>query len=165
MKALNRHHAKLCAYVHSLVTDWQDAEELIQETLLVLWRKFDEYDPAASFSGWAFQVAQFEVFNYRRRLQRRRLLLNDSIVESLAEIAAERMDDLDSQREALEHCVKRLNDKERIVLSLRYSEGGDAHSTATALKRTVGQINRILRGVRGKLLRCIRARTLQVDQS
>ena len=62
-----QNHNRLAAFVHTLVPAWQDAEEIIQDTLMVLWRKFDEFDPSTSFFSWAARVAQYEVLNYRRK--------------------------------------------------------------------------------------------------
>jgi hypothetical protein len=51
-----QNHNRLAAFVHTLVPVWQDAEEIIQDTLMVLWRKFNEFDPSTSFfsgqRGW-----------------------------------------------------------------------------------------------------------------
>ena len=48
---LARHQAQLFGYIHSLVRDLDDADDLFQQTSLVLWDKFDLFDPSRSFVG------------------------------------------------------------------------------------------------------------------
>jgi RNA polymerase sigma factor (sigma-70 family) len=78
-----QNHSRLSAFVHMLVPAWQDAEEIVQDTLVVLWRKFDEFDTGTSFFSWAARVAQYEVLNYRRKNRQRVLLLDEAILEAV----------------------------------------------------------------------------------
>ena len=54
------------SYIGSLVPDFQEAEDLLQEVALVLLRKFPEYDDRRPFVAWALGVARFEVLHARR---------------------------------------------------------------------------------------------------
>jgi RNA polymerase sigma-70 factor (ECF subfamily) len=153
-----QNHNRLAAFVHTLVPVWQDAEEIIQDTLMVLWRKFEEFDPSTSFFSWAARVAQYEVLNYRRKNRHRELYFDDEVLGALASTALEQMDDMELQRAALENCIKKLPDKDRELLRLRYREGGSIQIAADALRRTTGHVQRLLRKIRGGLLRCVHAR-------
>lgn len=153
-----QNHNRLSAFVHTLVPSWQDAEEVLQDTLVVLWRKFDEFDPGTSFFSWAARVAQYEVLNYRRKNRHRELILTDDVLEALASTALEHMDDLDLRRAELENCIKKLDERDRELLRLRYSAGGNIQSAAEALNRTTGHVQRMLRKIRAGLLRCVHLR-------
>src|SRR5262249_58583594 len=87
--------ARLYGYIHSLVPDLTHADDLYQQTALVLWAKFDEFDRARSFFAWACGVARFEAANYVRGLARQRLFfgndLNLLLVEAHEELAADRL--------------------------------------------------------------------------
>ena len=63
---LARHQSQLFGYIYSLVRDLDDADDLFQQTSLVLWDKFDLFDPSRSFVGWACGVARYEVLNFLR---------------------------------------------------------------------------------------------------
>ena len=47
------HTGQVLAYINALVLDWNDADDLFQETCLVLWQKFDEFRPGTNFLAWA----------------------------------------------------------------------------------------------------------------
>jgi RNA polymerase sigma-70 factor (ECF subfamily) len=153
-----QNHNRLAAFVHTLVPVWQDAEEIIQDTLMVLWRKFNEFEPSTSFFAWAARVAQYEVLNYRRKNRHRELYFDDDVLSALASTAFEQMDDMELQRAALENCIKKLPERDRELLKLRYREGGNIQIAADAMRRTTGHVQRLLRQVRGGLLRCVHAR-------
>ena len=150
-----QNHSRLSAFVHTLVPSWQDAEEIIQDTLVVLWRKFEEFNPGTSFFAWSARVAQFEVLNHRRKNRHRVMVFDERILEALAGTALEQLDDMDLHREELEKCVKKLPDRDRELLRLRYQEGGDIQMAANAMQRSTGHVQRVLKKIRSNLLQCI----------
>ena len=150
-----QNHNRLSAFVHTLVSSWQDAEEIIQDTLVVLWRKFDEFDPRTSFFAWAARVAQFEVLNYRRKNRHRIMILDEKVLDALATTAIEQLDDMELHRTELEKCIQKLPERDRELLRLRYQEGGDIQKAAEALQRSTGHVQRVLRKIRASLLRCV----------
>ncbi len=54
-----RNEPALRAFTRSLLPSWDDAVEVMQNTSLVLWRKFDTFDQNTEFLKWAFVVARF----------------------------------------------------------------------------------------------------------
>ena len=59
---LREAQSRLFGYIHSLVRDLDDADDLFQQTTLILWNKFGDFDPARSFLSWACGVARLEVW-------------------------------------------------------------------------------------------------------
>jgi RNA polymerase sigma-70 factor (ECF subfamily) len=55
------HEARLRCYVLSLVPRWADADEIMQEVNVVLWQKFEQFQPDSNFFAWACQIARFKV--------------------------------------------------------------------------------------------------------
>ena len=82
---LGRDQARLYGYIHSLVRDVHDADDLFQQTTLILWNKFDDYDRSRSFLSWACGVARLEVCNFLRSRGRQRLYFSDDLNLLLAE--------------------------------------------------------------------------------
>src|SRR5687767_4268119 len=76
---LRLHQSRLFGYVHSLVRDLDDAEDLFQQTAVILWNKFDGFDRSRSFFSWACGVARFEVANFLRARGRQRLYFSDDL--------------------------------------------------------------------------------------
>src|SRR5574341_527654 len=101
--------ARLFGYIHSLVRDLDDADDLLQQTCLILWRKYEEFDRERSFFAWACGIARLEVSNLLRTRSRRRMYFSDELnlllLEAHEKIA---LDEVEERREALAGCVKRL---------------------------------------------------------
>ena len=76
---------QLFFYLLNILHNADDAEEALQETNLVLWRKFGQYRPGTNFGRWACQIAYFEAMKSRKKSLRREHLFSDEFVEMLAE--------------------------------------------------------------------------------
>src|SRR5262249_19038975 len=108
VKHLQQHRSRLFGYVHSLVHDWNHADDLYQQTALVLWTKFDEFDPRRSFFSWACGVARLEFANFVRSRGRQPLYFADPLSLLLVEPLEEMTDDeLEGRREALGLCIEK----------------------------------------------------------
>ena len=57
MMQFARHEHDLFRYVLTLLPNWNDAQDVMQETAAALWQKFDQYDPGRPFLPWACQFA------------------------------------------------------------------------------------------------------------
>src|SRR5262249_37112199 len=82
---LRQHQTQLFGYIYSLVRDLDDADDLFQQTSLVLWDKFDQFDCSKSFINWACGVARYEVLNFLRSRSRKRLYFSDELNLALVE--------------------------------------------------------------------------------
>jgi RNA polymerase sigma-70 factor (ECF subfamily) len=49
----------------------EDAEDLVQETLVALHTKRDTYDPAYPLTAWMYAIARYRLIDHLRRLRRR----------------------------------------------------------------------------------------------
>jgi RNA polymerase sigma-70 factor (ECF subfamily) len=52
-----RSEREFSAMSRSLVPNVADAEDIVQQTALALWEKFDAYDPSQPFTPWACRFA------------------------------------------------------------------------------------------------------------
>ena len=54
---LREGRGRVFGYLLALVQNLADAEDLYQQTALLLWEKFDQYQPGTDFGSWATTVA------------------------------------------------------------------------------------------------------------
>lgn len=146
-------------FIRSLVSNRHDAEDLYQRTSVVLWKKFDQYEPGTSFASWAMRVAYFEICDYRKRLARAKVTFSQEIFDILAEKVAKLTEEEDdSRREALEACLAGLSDQNRELIRMRYLEGLEVDDVAKMVDRPAKTVYRILQQVRHWLHGCIQHR-------
>ena len=146
---------KLFLYILSFVPNPADAEDILQETNLVLWRKFGEFQPGTDFIRWACKVAFYEVLKHRQAGTRKPLPLSEAALALLAQDAEDALGEVDSRREALLRCLGKLREPVRQMIRLRYQLGVDTRAVAQAVGRSVEATRRALHRARVALLRCI----------
>jgi RNA polymerase sigma-70 factor, ECF subfamily len=150
-------HDDLFAHIFALLPHWSDAEDVFQKTSLVLWRKFDEFEPGSNFLAWACKVAFFEVRNFRRVSSRDRLRFNDALLEQLA-VEREVRPALGSlQHELLAECLSKLSDDQRELLCRAYEGETTIRQLAGELFRSPQTIYNRLNFIRRTLFECIEA--------
>jgi RNA polymerase sigma-70 factor (ECF subfamily) len=150
-------------YALGLVQNAADAEEILQETNLVLWRKFDQYQPGTDFGRWACRIAHFEVLKFRERRAREQRLFTSEFIEALAVESEDSLEELDARREALARCLGKLRNTDRQLVLRRYQEHATTQSVAEALGRSVQGTRKSLHRIRTALLACIE-RTLAAEE-
>lgn len=158
-----RHEPAIHSFLTSLLVHLDDAEVVMQETSLAMWRKFAQFEPGTSFRNWAFQIARFEAMNFRRKRQRDRHLFSDELIRLLADEAEQHAARLEEERRALAHCVAKLDSRDRDVLAGGYREGSTIKAYAERVRRTPNAVRKHLARIRTALSLCVQ-RTLGLDR-
>src|SRR5437870_7909463 len=103
-----RSEREIFRYVAALVPNVMDAEDIVQQTALALWEKFDAYDPNQPFTPWACRFALNKTRQWIERRQRWQTLLEGGLAEELAQRREELRPELEVRLKHLEGCVNRL---------------------------------------------------------
>ncbi len=155
MELLTEHDRALGVYVYSLVRDSADADDILQQTKMILWRCFDQFEPGTNFLAWARKTAFHQVLTYRRQAKREHLPLSEETLEALHH-EVERLGDAGSaRREALRACLAKLPAEHRQLVLLRYFEDLEIEQVAGRVRSTVAAVYRALSRVRYALLGCM----------
>jgi RNA polymerase sigma-70 factor (ECF subfamily) len=135
--------------------NWHDAEEIMQEASLILWRKFDTFDRSTDFFAWACQVIRFEVYNLRRRDSRRGLLFSSEAVEHLADMAVQQGAEFKERCDALRQCLQKLSSADQELVELRYHREATTATVAKRVNRPLEAVYKSLQRIRRVLLVCV----------
>jgi RNA polymerase sigma-70 factor (ECF subfamily) len=154
VRQLKRYERRLNAYVFSLVHNWADAEDVLQEVAVDLWRRFDEYDPSGDFGAWACTVAYYQVLSYRKKKGRQYLHFSEESDRLLSEEIAAVSAETSGYQDMLGRCLDKLSDSERSFLRDYYS-GTPIATLAQQLARTAASLYKDLAKLRRGLRACI----------
>ena len=146
---------KLHAYIFSLVWNPADADDILQETNIVLLKKAAEYDTNRKFLPWALTIARFQALAGLKRRQRLRFVFDDALTMFLADDAAREDSILEARRLALATCLQKLPAASRDLLVRRYEPKAVVGDMAAALGLSLKTLSDRLRRIRQKLLDCI----------
>ncbi|EKK00613.1 extracytoplasmic function alternative sigma factor [Rhodopirellula baltica SH28] len=143
------------AYLMSLMNDRNDVEEVLQETDLVLWRKFDDFEWGTNFTAWSCRVAFNQMRAWRQKQQRSRLQFSDEFLTAVATQLDTQTDRYDQRLENLRACVRSLPERHRQLIDQRYTDGEKIKSIATRTGRSLDAVYRMLSRIRDSLRDCV----------
>jgi RNA polymerase sigma-70 factor (ECF subfamily) len=153
---LCRHHRRLFGYIYTLLRNFDDAEDVFQQTSLTLWEKFDEYQAGTNFAAWACAIAHFKSHNFLTQHRRYQSHFSEAFQLRLAAIqAAIPVKELDMRTAALEDCVEKLPARQRELVRRCFGGAQTVRELARGLGRTTHSLYSSLRNIRKKLLDCV----------
>lgn len=123
LRLLMLNDKSIYAYILSVVSNISDADDIMQETSAVLWRKFSEFDRNLDFVPWALTVARYQVLNYFKKKKRSKVVFSDDLMISIKEEFEKKTPQINDRLYALKNCIKQLDDTDRDILKLRYDKG------------------------------------------
>jgi len=149
----------LYAYILGLVGDRDSADDVLQSTNLVLWRKAQEFTPGTDFTAWVCAIARYQVMAYRRDRGRDRHLFDEETLRQLADHGEQLVQSSDARLAAFRACEQKLKPPQRELLRQRYGiegQGGSIEALAQRRKESPAAIVSSLYRIRRALLNCIR---------
>jgi RNA polymerase sigma-70 factor (ECF subfamily) len=150
-----QHRRRLRGFILTLVIDRHEADEVLQETALVLWRKFDEFQAGSNFFAWGATVARFQILQRFERSRRERLIFQPATLEAIATQVLADEDVLETRQRLLVGCLADLTASQHELLEERYRQGLSPRKMAQRRASTVAAIYQQLSRIRRGLARCI----------
>ena len=158
LRLLGEHERKLALYVTGLVACPTDAQDILQEGKIVMWRSFEKFELGTNFPAWARKILFHRILAYRRQVKKKPVaLLSEATLELLHDEAesALREKRWEKREKALECCLEKLKDDHREVVQLRYRDEASIERIAGMVERTEGAVYRLLSRLRQNLYDCV----------
>jgi len=172
-EATERHRRELRAHCYRMLGSFDEAEDLVQETMLRAWRSRDLFAGRSSFRTWLYTIATNACLDQLRRRPRQPVPAEpvagqpefveipwlepfpDSLLVEPVAPAGERPDAAAVAAETIELAfliaIQQLPPRQRAVLILREVVDWSAADTATALDMTVAAVNSALQRAKATL--------------
>jgi RNA polymerase sigma-70 factor (ECF subfamily) len=162
LRLFSQHSRRIYEFILTLVVNHSDADEVFQNTSVILWRKFDTYDPNGSFPAWACRIAYLEILQLRRT-SRRMQTFSDEVLELLVSNMMAEGSNINLRYDALGDCLNKLASDDRALIERRYYHQCPPKEIARAESVSVHTIYRSLARVHRLLRACI-DRTVRKEQ-
>jgi RNA polymerase sigma-70 factor (ECF subfamily) len=148
------HEPSLRGFVRSLVTTLEDANDVMQEVAMALWKRFGALDAPENFRRWAFGVARLEALEFLRKKSRDRHVFGEALLAQLADDAEEMADQFVEERKALDVCLQKLPSEQRRLVEAAYAPGVRMDELASRIGRTAMAVYKSLHRIRMMLAEC-----------
>jgi len=154
--------SRLYAYILSILPNSTAARDVLAETNIKLWGKWQEFDQGRDFVTWAFRFAYFEVLAYQKRVRHDRHVFDGDLLAELADDAIAVTRDLNGRLAALEGCIEKLPSRDRQLVALRYDSQMPVQDIATRRNKSANSVSHSLFRIRAALADCVE-RTLGLE--
>lgn len=146
---------RIFGYILTLLPRLTDAEEVFQQSCVIILGKATQFAPGTDFVAWACQIAKFEVYNYRRRRQGERLHFNDALLDRIAACRIQKSDLLEQELDALRGCVHKLPPSDRHLIQEQYKRKITSRMLAAELGRPTNSVYKAIQRIRRRLRDCV----------
>jgi RNA polymerase sigma-70 factor, ECF subfamily len=123
--------------VQSRLRVWDEAEDVLQQTLLQAFRHRDQLQAHSKFKSWLWSIAMNEICMFHRRVRRHAPLPESPGMEcrDRAPSPFERFEQLERRRR-IQNAIATLSEGDRTAIRLRDLEGLSMPDTAKAMRRS-----------------------------
>jgi len=149
--------AKLFAVCLRILSDREEAEDVLQEVYVTIWRRADRFDAGrASVMTWVSTIARNRSID---RLRARGPLAYADQVEELeipdGQVGAEALLEAKGERGRLNNCLSELDDRTAKVIRTAFFEGVTYEALARRMDTPLGTVKSWVRRGLAKLKGCL----------
>ena len=113
-------HPSVAAFISSIVPDFQDSDDVLQQVAVAVIKNYDKYDRNRPFVAWAIGIAKNEVLMHIRKKSQNKLVFSAETIQRISEIHEKESEKFNDTKNALDVCIKKLKGRWRRILEMRY---------------------------------------------
>lgn len=141
-----RYEEKLIRYILRITSfTKEEAEDVLQEVFLKIWKNLNKFDNSSKFSSWAYRITHNTAISEWKKSKSfgkdRRIRLEDKLFENLAS-EIDVIKDIKQADDSLKinETLNNLPEKYKNVLVLKFLEGRNYNEISDILKKPPGTI-------------------------
>lgn len=162
---LVREHAEmLLTYIRATIRDPGTVDDIFQDTMLVAWRRFDDYDRSRPLAAWLRGIARKLILAHYSNRSHEPLYSSEAMLnlidERMAHIDGQKGDTWKDRVAALETCMEHLPEALRRSIELFYRNDCKTEEIAERMETTREAVKKRLQRARRLLADCLRRKGL-----
>lgn len=140
-EVINRFTEPLYWQIRRLVSNHDDANDLLQNTFMKAWMSIENFRGEARLSTWLYKIAINEAFTFLAREKKRSTVsIDDPESATASNIEADEYTDGDRLATELREVVGTLPEKQRIVFNMKYYDDMKYEDISSILGTSVGAL-------------------------
>lgn len=147
---MNKYGERVMGLAFHFTKNYQDAEDLYQETFIKVYRNIGSFRFESEFFTWVYRILANQAFNYYRKSKRMLTVdpgEDDYLWETIPDNDSAEADQAtlnSSLREEIDRALRQLSSQQRVVFILKHYEGKKIKDIASILDCTEGTVKRYL---------------------
>jgi len=156
VECIVKYEGILKAYARSMLPTWDGVEEVLQNSYLIIWRKWEQLQDPSEFLPWSKTILRFETLKYRRNKATDRHVLDEDVLELIAkEGETEEAVSTEEKQLALQNCLSKLKKTHQNLLLSHYNHGQPLNKLAQDIGKSSNSLYKLMGRLRVKLQDCI----------
>lgn len=153
---ITSHQTAIYCYILTIHPDRVAAQDILQETNVVVCKKLAEFEAGTQFKAWVFRIAYWQTMAYLKRVKRAGLVaLEPDVLDLVAEEVEEYSEDFEDRNFALKSCLQKLPAGDASILLAHYQRGESLAEISGRLGRTREALKQVMLRIRKTLRTCI----------
>ncbi|WP_113663164.1 RNA polymerase sigma factor [Pedobacter nanyangensis] len=138
---LQKYQQKIYWHIRRLVIDHDDADDLVQETFVKVWKNLHSFRSDSQLYTWIYRIATNESITFLNKKKNRNNVSLDEVNSELAEtLASSSYFDGDKIQRKLQQAILTLPEKQRIIFNMKYFDDMKYEEISEVLGTTVGAL-------------------------
>jgi RNA polymerase sigma factor (sigma-70 family) len=138
---LKKYQQKLYWHVRRMVVDHDDADDLIQDTFVKVWKNLPGFRSDAQLYTWMYRIATNECITFLNKKKQRNNIPLDDVAYDLAETLADSTYfNGDQAQLKLQQAILTLPEKQRLVFNMKYYDDMKYEEMSDVLGTSVGAL-------------------------
>jgi|688.fasta_scaffold83955_3 RNA polymerase sigma-70 factor (ECF subfamily) len=157
VRLYSQHQRWLYGYLMTLLGNPEDAEDVMQEVSVVMWREHQSFALGTNFTGWLSVIAYHQVQKFWRQRKKKATYLDVSVIEQLASVISQDREVVDIRRQFLGECLEGLPSQDKSLIETVYGSEGPGKIRRHAQQSGVDEAGfyRALARIRRALFNCV----------
>jgi len=139
----------------AIVGNRADADDVIQEVCIVLWKKYDEFERGTDFRKWACSVAFHVARAFVRKHRKQSLSLSEQALARIEQIRGGGSELFELRREVLHDCLEKLSERDQQFLCDCYGSPISQVEFARSQGLSVETVYTRIKRIRTRLIDCV----------
>lgn len=160
-KILEKHEKSILNYVYRFIGNKTNAEDIVQEVFLRVYKSKDSYKPLAKFTTWLYSIATNLCIDYKRKLSSDALsnydLLTDNHIKiDMPKNTLEKTVEDNQMEQIARNAILSLPEKECAILILQMYENKSYKEISQILNISISSIESLLFRARQRLKKTLK---------
>lgn len=154
----------LLTFIRATIRDPATVDDIFQETMLIAWRRFDDYDPIKPLAKWLRGIARKLILAHFSRLKKRPVFCSEDVLDvlddRLSHIGSQLGDTWTDKVAALDVCLQQLPEPMHQCIKLFYQDEQKTEDIASVVNLTREAVKKRLQRARSMIVDCLRRKGL-----
>ncbi|MBI9018970.1 MAG: sigma-70 family RNA polymerase sigma factor [Phycisphaerae bacterium] len=155
---------RIYGFIRMLVPQKANADDVMQETVTIMWRKFDTFALGTDFVAWGIKIAKFRIMKFRGKKKNEKIRFTDQAMDQLLAKQDDTQKNVDDRILRLENCLKKLSDNDKRLIQMRYDMDLKPKLIADRVGRSFHGIYKSLSRIHYSLMDCVSRATKVGDR-